>query len=79
MEVIEANNKPFVARVNNAEALLYEDHIKRVKLLGTSKYGVPESFIFLKDRALDTKTAYKDSDWISTVVIDERCLMELYS
>ena len=49
IEVIEVDHRPFVARVNNAEALLYEDHIGPVKLIGTSKYGGPESFMFLKD------------------------------
>ena len=62
VEVIGADNKPFVARVNNAEVLLYENHIGPVKLIGTSKHGGPESFTFLKDQALDATAAYKDND-----------------
>ena len=66
-----------MARVNYAEALLYEDHIKPIKLLGTSKHGGPESFIFLKDQALDIKVSYEDSDQISMVtpiIMDEDVL-----
>ena len=36
VEVIGVDNKPFVARLNNAKALLYEDHISSVKVIGTS-------------------------------------------
>ena len=52
------DNKPFVARVNHAEALLYEDHIGHVKLFGTNKHGGPESFTFVKDQALNIKVVY---------------------
>ena len=72
-----ANHKPFVARVNNAEALLYEDHIGLVNLIGTSKHRGPESFTFLKDQVLDAKVAYEDDDRISVVtsiVIDKEVL-----
>ena len=47
--MIGADNKPFVVRVNHAEALLYKDNIGPFKLIGMSKYGGPESFTFLKD------------------------------
>ena len=66
-----------MARVNSAKALLYEDHIGPVKLIGTSKHGGPESFTFLKDQAVDVKAAYDDNDQISLVtpiIIDEEIL-----
>ena len=77
MEVIGTNNKPFVARVNNAEALLYKDHIDPVKLIGTSKHGSLESFTFLKDQALDAEAAYDDNNRTSLatlIIIDEETL-----
>ena len=77
MEVIGADNKPFVAKVHGAEALLYEDHISPVKLIGMNKHGGPESFTFLKDQALDAKAAYDDNDQISLltpIIIDEEVL-----
>ena len=77
VEVISADSKPFVARVHNAEALLYEDHIGPVKLIGTNKHGGPESFTFLKDQALDIQTAYENNDRISPmtpIIIDEEVL-----
>ena len=77
VEVINADNKPFIARVNGAEAMLYEDHIGLVKLIGMNKHGGPESFMFFKDQALDAKAAYDDNDRISLVtliVIDEEVL-----
>ena len=55
VEVISADSKPFVARVHSAEALLYDDHIGPVKLIGTNKHGGPETFTFLKDQALDAQ------------------------
>ena len=66
-----------MARVHSAEALLYEDHIGPVKLIGTNKHGGPESFTFLKDQALDVKAAYDNNDRISLVtpiIIDEEVL-----
>ena len=66
-----------MARVNNAKALLYEDHIDLVKLIETSKYGGPESFTFLKDQALDAKAAYDDNDrtlLVTLIVINEEVL-----
>ena len=39
VEVIGEDNKSFVVRANNVEALLYEVHIGPVKLIGTSKHG----------------------------------------
>ena len=77
MEVIGADNKPFVARVNSSEALLQEDHISPVKLIGTNKHGGPESFIFFKDQALDAKAAYDDNDQTSLatpIIIDEEVI-----
>ena len=77
MEVIGADNKPFVARVNSVKALLYEDHIGSVKLIGMNKHGGPESFTFLKDQALDSKVTYNDNDRISlvtSIIIDEEVL-----
>ena len=77
VEVIGADNKPFVARVHGVEALLYEDHIGPVKLIGMNKHGGPETFTFLKDQALDVKAAYDDNYWISPVtpiIIDEEAL-----
>ena len=56
-----------MTRVNNVEALLYEDHIGPVKLIETSKHGGPESFTFFKDQALDAKATYKDDNRISVV------------
>ena len=52
VEVIGADNKPFVARVHGAEALLHED---------------PETLTFLKDQALDVKVVYDEIDRISLV------------
>ena len=66
-----------MARVNNAEALLYEDHIGPVKLIGTRKHSGPESFTFLKDQALDAKAAYNNNDRTSIVtpiVINEEVI-----
>ena len=60
VEVISVDHKPFVARVHGVEALLYEDHIGPVKLIGMNKHGGPEDFTFLKDRALEVKAAYDD-------------------
>ena len=77
MEVIGADNKPFVVGVNNAKALLYEDHIGPVKLIRTSKHRGSESFTFLKDQALDAKAAYEDNDRIlivTLIVIDVEVL-----
>ena len=77
MEVIGADNKPFMARVNKVEALLYEDHIGPVKLIGTSKHGAPESFTFFKDQALDAKAVYDDNDrtsLVTPIVINEELL-----
>ena len=79
VEVISADSKPFMARVHSAEALLYEDHIGPVKLIGTNKHGGPESFTFLKDQTLDVKAAYNDHDQISLVtpiIINEEVLNE---
>ena len=67
VEVISADSKSFVVRVHSPEALLYEDHISLVKLIGTNKHGGPESFTFLKDQALDVKATYDDHDRISLV------------
>ena len=77
VEVIGADNKPFMARVHGAEVLLYEDHIGPVKLIEMNKHGGPESFTFLKDQALDAKATYDDNDRISlvtSIVIDEEVL-----
>ena len=77
MEVIGADNKPFIARVNNVEALLYEDHIGPVKLIGTSKHRGPNSFTFLKDQALDAKATYDDNNQTSMatpIIIDKEIL-----
>ena len=77
MEVIGADSKPFVVRVHGAEALLYENHIGPIKLIGMNKHGGPESFTFLKDQALDAKATYDDNDRISLVtliIIDEEVL-----
>ena len=41
VEVIGADNKPFVVRVNSAEALLYEDHISSVKMIQDKQTGWP--------------------------------------
>ena len=74
LEVVGADNKPFVARVSHIEALLHEDHIGLDKLLRTSKHEGPQSFTFLKDQALDIKVVYKDSDRIplvTPIIIDE--------
>ena len=77
VEVISADSKPFMVRVHSTEALLYEDHIGPVKLIGINKHGGPKSFTFLKDQALDAKAAYDDNDRISLVtpiIIDEEVL-----
>ena len=75
MEVIGANNKPFVARVHGAEALLYEDHVGPVKLIGMNKHGGPEDFTFLKDRALDFKATYDDRiSPVTPIIIDQEDL-----
>ena len=46
VEVISAGSKPFVARVHNTEALLYEDHIGPVKLSGQTNTGVLKPLLF---------------------------------
>ena len=77
VEVISVDNKPFVARVNSAGALLYEDHIDPFKIIGTSKHGCPESFTFLKDQTVDVKAAYEDNDktsLVTPIIIDEEIL-----
>ena len=74
-----AYNKPFVAKVNHVEALLYEDHIGPVKLFGTSKHGGLEGFTFVKGQALDIKVTYEESDRISEVtpiIIDEEVVLD---
>ena len=63
--------------MNNAKALLYEDYIGPIKLIGTSKHGGPDSFTFFKDQALDAKVADDDNDWTSlptSIVIDDEVL-----
>ena len=75
MEVFGADNKPFVARVHGAEALLYEDHISSIKLIGMNKHGGSEDFTFLKDRALDIKATYDDRITpMTSIIIEEEDL-----
>ena len=53
-------SKPFIAKVNTIDALLYEDHIGPVKMFGFSKYGRPKNFTFKKSEflALEMFTVY---------------------
>ena len=77
VEVIGADNMPFVARVNNAEALLHEYHTGPVKLIGTSKHEGLKSFTFLKDQAVDVKAVYDDNDrtsLVTPIIIDKEIL-----
>ena len=77
MEVIGADSKPFVARVHSVEAIIYEDHIGPVKLIGMNKHEGPKSFTFLKDQALDAKAAYDDNNRTSLatpIIIDKEVL-----
>ena len=66
VEVVAADHKPFVARIHGDEALLYEDNIGPVKLIGTNKHGGPEDFTFLKERPIEHEAAAYD-DRISLV------------
>ena len=59
VEVVTADNKPFVAKVNTVDVLLYEDHIGPVKMFGLSKYGRPENFTFEKSEFLALEGCYK--------------------
>ena len=62
-----------MARVHGVEALLYEDYIGPVKLIGMNKHGGPEDFTFLKDRALDVKVAYDDRiSPVTPIMINEK-------
>ena len=78
IEVIATDNKPFVARVNHVESLLYEDHIRPIKMFGTSKHGGPEVFMFMNDQALDISFLYEESDRIletTLIIADEESVL----
>ena len=50
VEVVWADHKLFVAKVNCSEAVLYEDDIEPVKFVGKDKNGKPKAATMIKQQ-----------------------------
>lgn len=54
MEVVHANQKPFLTLVNNVKAHLYDDNVGAVKLVGQDSEGKPTEVTVQKIREDET-------------------------
>ena len=68
VEVVLADHKPFVAKVNCSEAVLYEDDIGPVKFVGRDKNGKPKAATMIKQHRNQLIQAYKQIDRPSVVI-----------
>ena len=58
VKIVEADNKPFQAKIQTADPLPYEEHIGPVRLLGLDKWWRPSSAICIKE-SIESLIAYQ--------------------